>query len=246
MDNENIKDLRQYTKDSVLKYIKTLNLEESTKLPSEDDLASRFGVSRITVRTVLKELSSEGIIFSKVGKGTFVNKEALQMKIAFNPIEDLRNVIIKSGYQVRVNTVNVKLRTATDEEMKKLNLDKAQKLLIVERVFYADEHPAVYCIDRIPIDLFVTDIGYESPEVSIFTFVRERLNRNITWDKVEISVVCQREIDTLTKSFSVKEGKALLNCDIINYDDTNTPVLYSNEFIDTDYIRFGQIRMKKL
>lgn len=246
MDNENNKDVRQFTSESILKYIRTLNLDKSTKLPSEDHLAIHFGVSRITVRTALKELSSVGIIFSKVGKGTFVNKEALQVKVTFNPIEDLRVVIIKSGYEVKVNTVNVKLRTANDEEVKKLNLSTKEKLLIVERIFFADDHPAVYCIDRIPINLFIEDIGYENPDVSIFTFVKEKLKRNITWDKVEISTSTTTEIDLITKSFHIKDGKALLNCDIINYDDTNTPILYSNEFIDTNYIIFSLIRMKKL
>ena len=43
-----------------------------TQVPSEPDLAQRFGVSRMTARKALDRLASEGIIFRRPGKGTFV------------------------------------------------------------------------------------------------------------------------------------------------------------------------------
>lgn len=41
-------------------------------LPSEDELASRFGVSRVTIRTSLAALEADGLIERQQGKGTFV------------------------------------------------------------------------------------------------------------------------------------------------------------------------------
>jgi GntR family transcriptional regulator len=44
------------------------------RLPSESTLMETFGVSRITVRQSLRDLQSEGLIFSSQGKGSFVSK----------------------------------------------------------------------------------------------------------------------------------------------------------------------------
>ena len=92
--------LSQLTKQSILQYIQSMDLSISNKLPREELLAQELGVSRITVRSALNELASEGIIFRKQGKGTFVNQQALGMNVVFNPIGDLRDVIANSGYEL--------------------------------------------------------------------------------------------------------------------------------------------------
>lgn len=45
------------------------------KLPSENELADQFGISRITVRQALQKLNALGLLETRVGEGTFV-KEA--------------------------------------------------------------------------------------------------------------------------------------------------------------------------
>ncbi len=42
------------------------------KLPSEDELAARFGVSRMTVRQGIADLIDDGLLYRRHGVGTFV------------------------------------------------------------------------------------------------------------------------------------------------------------------------------
>lgn len=239
-------DLTKITRKKLLDYIRSIDLEKDAKLPREELLAKEMGVSRITLRSALKELSSEGVIFSKQGRGTFVNKEAIYLKANFNPISDLREVLKEKGFSVYVNTVGLKIRAATTDEEEKLNLKKGDKVFVLDRLFYANDIPTVYCVDRIPLDLFEKDINYEDSNISIFAYMKDVLGKQVTWDKVEISAFTDSKKPFLSKYFNLKGPKAFLNCDIIHYDDTDTPVLYSNEYIDTDYIRFNQIRQKNL
>lgn len=44
------------------------------RLPNLDLLAKEFGVARLTARQSVEHLSSEGLLWSKQGKGTFVNE----------------------------------------------------------------------------------------------------------------------------------------------------------------------------
>lgn len=48
------------------------NWPPGSKIPSENELAKMFGVSRISVRSALQKLSTLGLVYSKQGGGTFV------------------------------------------------------------------------------------------------------------------------------------------------------------------------------
>jgi len=51
---------------------------QGTRLPSENDLVRRFGVSRMTVVKAIKELQQEGFVERKVGSGTYVKALAIE------------------------------------------------------------------------------------------------------------------------------------------------------------------------
>jgi len=47
------------------------------KIPSENELAERFNVSRITVKNALSKLNEDGLIFRVQGKGSFISPDPL-------------------------------------------------------------------------------------------------------------------------------------------------------------------------
>lgn len=237
--------LSQLTKKSILEYIKSMDLAISNKLPREELLAQELGVSRITVRSALNELASEGIIFRKQGKGTFVNQEALHMNVVFNPIGDLRDVIASSGYEVKTKVLAIEKRVASSEEVVKLQLKENDEVFVIKRMFYANEMPAIYCVDRIAVNTVGEDLINNQMDISIYKYFSETLKRNISWDKVELSTITSEEMQDLAKYFDCKYVQSFLNCDIINFDNNDEPAFYANEYVDTKFIRYQLIRQKK-
>ncbi len=53
----------------------------AARLPSERELCERFGVSRMTARQAIKELERDGLVFSRVGKGTFVSEPKIDQQL---------------------------------------------------------------------------------------------------------------------------------------------------------------------
>ena len=59
-------------RESLREKIAAGELERGQKLPSEDELATQYGVSRMTVRQGISELIDEGLLYRRHGVGTFV------------------------------------------------------------------------------------------------------------------------------------------------------------------------------
>ena len=45
---------------------------------------------------------------------------------------------------------------------------------------------------------------------------------------------------------SIKSNKALLLINAIEYDDDNNEIMYSNEYVNTDIIKFSSIRRREI
>lgn len=242
------KSLTNEVKDSIYKYIKSLDLSKDTKLPSEENMAQLIGVSRITIRSALNELASEGVIFRRQGKGTFVNSEALQMKAQLNPVKQFTDIIESSGYKASIKSLGYEIINADYNLSKLLKIKENDPLVAVRKIFYADENPCTYCVDYFPLNLL--EDKHECDDLdkydeSIFKFLRDKADVSISWDKVEIGTITNLENDELNSPFECKDSvKSFLLLEGINFDKNDIPVMYIKEHIDTKFIKFNIIRQR--
>lgn len=238
--------LNEEVKEALYRYIKSMDIQKNNKLPREEALAEMLGVSRITIRRSLTELSHEGVIFRKHGIGTFVNADALQIKITFNPAQEFEKLIRNSGYKAEVELVNIEIKLAGYNGSNKLEIDPEDEVVIVEKVFYADGNPAIYCIDRFPRKLIEGDISPNDIKLSIFEFLKAKAGKIVTRDIVEISTAMVTEDDKLAAYMNSVKPKAFLVFESVNFDQDNNPVFYDTEYYDTDLIRFSSCRQKDI
>jgi GntR family transcriptional regulator, arabinose operon transcriptional repressor len=67
-------------KQEILSWIQTSKLRVNEKIPTENELANQFQLSRHTVRQTLGELEKEGWLYKVQGKGSFVSKREVNNK----------------------------------------------------------------------------------------------------------------------------------------------------------------------
>jgi GntR family transcriptional regulator of arabinose operon len=60
-------------KEGILEYARREGLRPGGLLPSENELAARYGVTKVTASRALNELVSEGVVYRVRGKGTFIS-----------------------------------------------------------------------------------------------------------------------------------------------------------------------------
>lgn len=96
------------------------------KLPSEAELGSIFGVSRVTIRQALQKLAVMGLVETRFGEGSFVKEADLsqQVKTALLPSAYLQphstNEVLEFRSVIEVETVGLAARRATDKDIARL------------------------------------------------------------------------------------------------------------------------------
>src|ERR687895_671455 len=64
----------------------------NARLPSETELARRFGASRPVVREALARLRDDGLIVSRQGSGSYVKKRPDQAVLQFVPVGSIADI----------------------------------------------------------------------------------------------------------------------------------------------------------
>jgi GntR family transcriptional regulator len=116
----------------------TAGMSPQDMLPTERQLAERFGVSRMTVRQALNGLRNEGYLHSVRGRGTFVAGPHLSKPPALTSFsEDLKS----RGYTPSTKVLGVEeVRLSTDVAVE-LGVAPGSRAFRVERLRLADGNP---------------------------------------------------------------------------------------------------------
>ena len=118
------------------KFIKESNCVPGERLPSEKELQSNFGVSRVTARRALGELEKRGLVTRQRGKGTYVavRLEGFDLPKFTGSIADL--FMIKKGWVVKDASIEEvrappKIKEALRLTGSSLSVVKIQRVLLL-------------------------------------------------------------------------------------------------------------------
>jgi GntR family transcriptional regulator len=115
------------------------SMEPHQKMPSESQLITSFGVSRITIRRALQELENEGLIFGISGKGTFVSKPKSFQDLTH--LQSFGEAMQPHGYETFSKVISLKELRPSDLVVEKLGLGKNGKVAEIKRVRYLNRDP---------------------------------------------------------------------------------------------------------
>ncbi len=125
--------IRDEIRKSLLTLMDHMNESGEMKFPSEIAMAKDLGVSRIALREVIKQFEQDGIIFSVHGKGTFLNKESMKMKVRLTPAVEFEQAIADSGYKATVTLVSVSTSLPSEALATKLSMNPKENLVIAKK-----------------------------------------------------------------------------------------------------------------
>jgi GntR family transcriptional regulator len=130
----------------------------SHMLPTEIQLAERFGVSRMTVRQALNSLRDEGVLRAVRGVGTFIVRPRLSKGLTLTSFsDDLR----ARGYEPSSQVLSAEETTANTHLAMELGIRPGAQVSRIERLRLADGNPI--CLEDVflPLARFPGLIGHD-------------------------------------------------------------------------------------
>lgn len=224
-------------------HIKQLILDDAFadgRIPSETDLAADLGVSRTTIRDALSRLEIEGVVFRKQGAGTFVNEAGLQIKSRLDEVWSYEGMLAAHGYTPSTRILSVGTQAAAADIAAELNLAEGAELLVVRKLFLADNQPVILAYNYIPTRYIEKPYDPDDLVMPVYEFMWEYGRQQFSYYLSEI-VPMVAEVD-LAQTLHVQPQTPLISLYEIGYNDANEPILKSSSCFRDDLLRFRLIR----
>jgi len=151
---------------------------ESNMIPSERELVKMFNVSRITAKRAVDDLVNEGYLYRIQGKGTFIQSDDAKHDLV--SIMSCTEDIIKMGMKPSKELIHAEVIPADKVRQKRLQLVSGDNVLMLKRIYYADEYPLNYTTTYLPVKLFPGIEEYDFSQESIYDIIDRVYNVKIT------------------------------------------------------------------
>src|SRR5690606_28864805 len=174
-------------KDLLRERILQREFEPSGRLPSEAQLAADFSVSRATVRTALASLAAEGLIVRRHGDGTYVNQRVLEVTTRLDSVWEFTKLIEASGRRSSIQILEEIDRPASKNEASALGIPAGSPVLVLKRLFYADERPIILSENVLPRELVCKPYSVEALTGSVLNFLRNYCEQEFSYAIADIS-----------------------------------------------------------
>jgi len=234
MTEEINKPLYSRIQEHIAELILSGNLAPETKIQSEREYSEELGVSRMTVRRALTELVNEGLLERRHGSGTYVAKPKMTYEAAelVNTIEAMQRRNIATASQLLEFSEFVASRRLADL----LKIEIGNPIYRVDILRFANRVPVI--LERVffPRDRFPRLEEWDLEKSSIYDLLtsvyKVRLGRiSQTAEAIAAS-------DTVARLLRIEENSPLLMLSRTIYErDIETPVVFSQDYLRSDYAR---------
>lgn len=208
--------------------------EPEEKLPSENDLAKKFDVSRVTIRRALQSLESEEIIYRCQGLGSFVSDIRAPHNLV--RLTDFNEDMQKAGLEASSEVKKFEITDAPDWLTTSLNVKEGNKVLQIDRLRLADGKPIAFDSTWLPIFYGQLLSGEKLKNSTIYKILEQEYDIQIQRGTYRFSAETANEL--LAEELSIEVGSALMLIDRTTYTLGNKPVYYQKRYYRSDKVMY--------
>jgi GntR family transcriptional regulator len=211
-------------------------------LPTEIELCERLGVSRTTLRHAVTALEQEGYLRRRQGKGTIIDRNVCAMTARFDLNAEFSDLLRDLGYTPTVQFLASWEEPADRERARRLKVPENTPLLSVNKLWFADEKPAIWCVDSIPASLINKSYPDELLREDIFLFLKEAGGQVVSY--LIANLFPRRLGDELGYLMNLDADEPVIASNAVGYNPDGFPVLYTIEVYAPGILTHSVLRAK--
>jgi GntR family transcriptional regulator len=219
--------------DALRRWLATGRHRSGERLPPEQELSARLGISRGTLRTALRRLEESGAIVRRQGSGTFVGQtgastldEGLEKLVSYSRLARRR------GVRLEVAELSIEERRLGPDVGELFGLDPDTPATTVTRVLLMDGEPGAHMRDVVH-----PEVKLPSPAKLRQTLERGRMVLDVllaqgvpvAYARTHVMARLLTSRDRVGEALGVSETSAALEIEHVTCTAEGAPVEHSND-----------------
>lgn len=225
--------------EAIYQEIASGNWSPGQRALTEEELAKKFKVSRMTARHALVELEREGVLVRFRGLGTYVAQNKIRRTL--DKLLPFSAMLRGYGMEPGVKTYRFTVLPVDNFLAKTLNIQPQELIIKSEQLQLGDQFPISVLELHMPQALCpgITAMDFERSDY--YEFLEEQYGIVIKYADTTIEAVAAS--DDQADKLQVNRGFPLLQLCRLSHDQRSRPVSYSKIFIRSDkYLIQGTVR----
>lgn len=214
-------------------------LKAGDRVPSERDLATRYGCSVITVRRALDELAREQRIERTRGRGTFVLAPRVDLDSAgtMSFAEEMR----ERGHAPETRLVEAREDIAGEAAAAALGLTLGAPIYVITRIRLANDVPLILEEANLPAVRFPHLLAADLANQSLYAILADRYGVQVVRAREALEPILLRTREA--RLLDVAVGRPALLIEGVAFAAGGKPVEYSRSYVRGDRTRYSVERV---
>ncbi len=198
-------------------------------LPSERLLAETLNVSRVTARSAIDQLVSQGLIVRKRGSGNYI---APMLEQPLSQLTSFSEELQRRGYQPSSRWLERKIDAAQTDEQLTLGLSPGTRVVRLERLRLADDVIMAYEMSVLPVSVIADPMAVNTSLYEYLDSIQKAPVRALQ------HIRALNAQPRLAEQLGIPDRQAVLFITRIGYLESGQAVELTHSYCRSDYYDF--------
>jgi GntR family transcriptional regulator len=205
-----------------------------SRLPNEDGLIERFGVSRTTIRQTIQNLIRRGLVEIRRGKGTFVTQPKITQELTelSGFVEDMQAL----GRHATARLLDKQVVPASETVARHLALTPGTLVVRIQRVRLADNVPLSFDETYLPREIGEKVLENDLEVEPIFSLLEQKYDMPLVEAEYRLEAVSADAV--VARALGIAVGSAIFLIERTSFCAGPQSIDYERLYYRGDQVRF--------
>ncbi|MCS6828574.1 MAG: phosphonate metabolism transcriptional regulator PhnF [Caldilinea sp.] len=214
--------LYQQIKERLTVAIRAGEFEPHQRLPSERELSEQYGVSRMTVRQALQALVRDGLLYTRVGKGTFIAEPKIDQQL--RRLTGFSQDVTARGGIPSSRVLEAQVVEATPEVAAALRMTPGSEVIRLARLRLSNGTPLAIETAHLPFARFQGLLSHDFAVESLYKVLEQEYGVALT-EAEQVLEAAVADVDEV-RLLELTPPAAVMRMQRLTVDSEGAPVEY--------------------